>query len=186
MIKYFIISLLIFSNISHAKSDARFQVSSLGLGIKSHHKINQSLSFEASLQASPFLIDILPNQSTNQNNSLKITKKTLLQSIKLGVMQNISKSFLISTGVLVNNNKENLTGSLINPITFNNLTIDPKTAGKLTGEITYPNLGAYLSFLWDIPIEIMNSNLIMELGIAYQGKPSLSLSGDGTLKTIQS
>ena len=185
MIKLIIIITISWITLTSAQSEAGFQVSTLGIGIRTHHPIAESLDFEASLQANPFILDVLPNQKTNQNQSLSITKKTLLQSLKLGIIQTISEPFSLSTGLLINNNKENLTGRLISPITFNNTTINPDTAGKLTGEITYPSIGAYLSTVMNYSLTELNSNLVAEFGIAYQGKPSISISGDGTLSTIQ-
>jgi hypothetical protein len=93
-----------------------------------------------------------------------------------------SGSFRLSGGVLANGNKVDLTGKLTGgTYTINGNTYTAAQVDTLTGRVSFNGAAPYLGIGWGNAIDKRGHwSVAVDLGAAYQGKPKLTYTTNGT------
>ncbi len=98
-----------------------------------------------------------------------------------------NNKFFISAGVLWNDNEADLTAKYTGTITIGDNTYTSTQAGTVKGSLSFDDVAPYLGIGWRTPAKSDSSwSFTFELGVLYQGSPSISLTADGSLASNSS
>ena len=150
-------------------------VSTLGLGAELGYKFNDF--FGLRLGANRF-----DYNSDYDYNDIDFDTDITLESAG-GVIDiyPFAGSFRISGGLRYNGNEAGLSYTPTSDIKIGDNTFTPTEVGKLTGEVEFQEFAPYAGIGFEG--SYFNDHLVigMDIGVHFQGKPDVSLSGDGTL-----
>jgi len=94
-------------------------------------------------------------------------------------------SFRLSGGLLVNQNKLSMKARPTAPQRIGDKTFTPEQIGTLRGSIGFRDLASYVGIGWGNAVEEdRRLGIVIDLGVAFQGSPNVSLTADGTLATV--
>jgi hypothetical protein len=84
-------------------------------------------------------------------------------------------NFRISAGARINGNQADISGTPTSNVTIGNTTYTPAQVGRLNGDIDFNTVAPYVGIGFDGHITDALT-IGFDLGVLYQGKPSVSLS----------
>lgn len=88
--------------------------------------------------------------------------------------------FRISTGVIINNNKYTANAEPADSYDIGGVNYRADQTGKLTGDVTFGKLAPYVGIGWGNPFTAESRlSFSFDLGIAFQGKPAVSMAATG-------
>ncbi|MBT8135988.1 MAG: hypothetical protein KJO54_03135 [Gammaproteobacteria bacterium] len=87
-----------------------------------------------------------------------------------------------TAGLVFNSNEFGALGQPAGTYTIGGMTFSATDVGNLTGRTTFDDVVPYAGLGWNIPIAPKTA-LSLELGVVFQGAPSVTLEADGLLAT---
>jgi hypothetical protein len=151
------------------------QAGTLGIGPDLNIGFNRFFSLDIGLNA-------LNRSYTGTKSNINYNFNTRLRSVHL--LANIypfAGIFHLSTGIVSNGNKFDLTGTPTNGYyTIDNQQYSAAEVGTLDGKITFPGVAYYIGLGWGLSYNTDSHwGFSFDLGGLYQGVPSLALSAYG-------
>lgn len=87
-----------------------------------------------------------------------------------------------TAGLVFNSNEIGAAGTATGTYDIGGMTFDAADVGRLTGKTTFDDVVPYVGLGWNVPVAPKTA-LSIELGVVFQGAPSVTLEADGLLAT---
>jgi hypothetical protein len=144
-------------------------VSSLGVGVEAGYRINPYFGLRGGANYFSLSLDrTIDDIKYNTDFDLKSG------GLVLDVFP-FRGNFRISAGARINGNQADISGTPTSNVTIGNTTYTPAQVGRLNGDIDFNTVAPYVGIGFDGHITDALT-IGFDLGVLYQGKPSVSLS----------
>jgi len=148
-------------------------IGSLGFGADLAVGLHERFGLRAGLNVFPVEVNVT---SGDVAYSVSVSSPQITGMADLYVLG----GFRVSAGMLFSSDDIVLTGKLNEPIEIGDGVYQPEDIGTLTGTITRNTLSPYLGIGFGNPAA-SKVGFFADLGIAYSGKPNISLSASGPI-----
>lgn len=170
------ILILFFSGICYAQGIS-FAVkgSTLGAGLEMNSPVSETIGLRIGLNYFPY------SYSGTEDDIDYNFDLTLMSASLILDWHPFKGSFRLSGGALYNGNKIDADARSSATYEIGDTTYPGDAVGILTGNINFNDVAPYVGFGWDTSFGKKGLGFIFDIGVLYQGSPSVSLSANGPI-----